>query len=97
MLRISLASPIREGRAAGNKAVATQHSNVDYLISHGWLTGIENGNHVPSIFKFYTLGAIYGRTVRELVSYFNVHIGEIGREHATGFRCSEDASPGECG
>src|SRR5208337_4521207 len=47
-----------------------------------WLTGIENGDGVPSIFKFYSLGAIYGRPVRELVGYYDVRIGDIGRDHA---------------
>jgi transcriptional regulator with XRE-family HTH domain len=65
-----------------SKEIAAEHGNLEYLISHAWLTGFENGDGVPSIFKFYTLSVIYGRPVRELAGYYNVPIGEIGRDHA---------------
>jgi transcriptional regulator with XRE-family HTH domain len=65
-----------------SKEIAAGHNNLEYLISHAWLTSIENGKGVPSIFKFFTLGAVYGRSVREIVGYYNVPIGEIGRDHA---------------
>jgi len=80
-LRGSLGLTIREVQER-SIAVAAKENNLEYVISHGWLTGIENGDGVPSIFKFFTLAAVYGRSVRELVSYYNVHIAEVGREHA---------------
>jgi transcriptional regulator with XRE-family HTH domain len=80
-LRNSLGLTIREVQER-SVALAAKENNLEYVISHGWLTGIENGNGVPSIFKFFTLGSVYGRPVRELVGYYNVHIGDIGREHA---------------
>jgi transcriptional regulator with XRE-family HTH domain len=80
-LRNSLGLTIREVQER-SKGIAAQQNNLEYLISHAWLTGIENGNGVPSIFKFYTLGVIYGRPVRELVGYYDVRIGDIGRDHA---------------
>jgi transcriptional regulator with XRE-family HTH domain len=63
-------------------AIAAREDNLEYVISHGWLTGIENGEGAPSIFKFYSLASAYGRSVGELVGYYNVRIGELGREHA---------------
>lgn len=79
-LRSRLGLTIREVQLR-SMAVAAKEDNLEYVISHGWLTGIENGNGVPSIFKFFTLGAVYGRPVRELVGYYNVRIGDVGREH----------------
>jgi transcriptional regulator with XRE-family HTH domain len=80
-LRSSLGLTIREVQDR-SIAIAAEEKNLEYVISHAWLTGIENGKGVPSIFKFYTLGSIYGRAVRELVGYYSVRIGDIGREHA---------------
>jgi transcriptional regulator with XRE-family HTH domain len=65
-----------------SKLIAAGHNNLDYLISHAWLTGIENGKGVPSIFKLFTLGSVYHRRVTELIGYYDVRIGEIGQEHA---------------
>jgi transcriptional regulator with XRE-family HTH domain len=80
-LRSRLGLTIREVQDR-SMAIAAKENNLEYVISHGWLTGIENGDGVPSIFKFYSLGSAYGRSVRELVGYYNVRIGELGREHA---------------
>jgi hypothetical protein len=65
-----------------SKAIAADHNNLEYLISHAWLTGVENGKGVPSIFKFFTLGSIYRRHVTELIGYYDVRIGDIGQNHA---------------
>lgn len=80
-LRSSLGLTIREVQDR-SIAIAARENNLEYVISHGWLTGIENGDGVPSIFKFYSLGSAYGRSVRELVGFYNVRIGDIGQEHA---------------
>jgi len=80
-LRSRLGLTIREVQDR-SMAIAAKENNLEYVISHSWLTGIENGDGVPSIFKFYSLGSAYGRSVRELVGYYNVRIGELGREHA---------------
>jgi transcriptional regulator with XRE-family HTH domain len=80
-LRSSLGFTIREVQDRSIR-IAADEKNLEYVISHAWLTGIENGKGVPSIFKFYTLSSVYGRAVRELVGFYNVRIGELGREHA---------------
>jgi transcriptional regulator with XRE-family HTH domain len=81
-LRNSLGFTIRDVQERSME-IAAQENNLEYILSHAWLTGIENGDGVPSVFKFYTLGRAYGRSVRELVGYYNVRIGELGREHAS--------------
>jgi transcriptional regulator with XRE-family HTH domain len=78
-LRGSLGLTIREVQDR-SVSIATKEENLEYVVSHSWLTGIENGDGVPSIFKFFALSRVYGRSVRELVSYYNVHIGDIGQE-----------------
>jgi transcriptional regulator with XRE-family HTH domain len=80
-LRNDLGFTIREVQERSME-IAAQENNLEYILSHAWLTGIENGDGVPSVFKFYTLSRIYGRSVRELVGYYNVRFGDIGREHA---------------
>jgi transcriptional regulator with XRE-family HTH domain len=80
-LRTNLGLTIREVQER-SMAIAAREKNLEYVISHGWLTGVENGSGVPSIFKFFTLAVIYGRSVSELVGYYNVRIGDLGREHA---------------
>jgi transcriptional regulator with XRE-family HTH domain len=80
-LRNSLGFTIRDVQERSME-IAAQEDNLEYILSHAWLTGIENGDGVPSVFKFYTLGRAYGRSVQELVGYYNVRIGELGQEHA---------------
>ena len=80
-LRSQVGLTVREVQDRSN-AIAARENNLEYVISHSWLTGIEAGEGVPSIFKFYTLAAVYGRSVRELVGYYDVRIGDVGREHA---------------
>ena len=80
-LRTSLGLTIREVQER-SIAIAAKEKNLEYVISHAWLTGVENENGLPSIFKFVTLASVYGRSVRELVGYYNVRIGDVGREHA---------------
>lgn len=80
-LRSSLGLTIREVQER-SVALAAKENNLEYVVSHGWLTGIESGDGVPSIFKFFALASVYGQSVREVVGYYNVHIGDIGREHA---------------
>src|SRR5215470_3102567 len=80
-LRSKLGLTVREVQERSN-AIAERENNLEYVISHSWLTGVENGDGVPSIFKFYTLGAIYGRSVLELMGYYDVRVSDIKRDHA---------------
>jgi transcriptional regulator with XRE-family HTH domain len=60
--------------------IANDLQNCEYIVSHGWLTMIENGDGVPSIFKFYSLSKIYGRSVTEIAGYYHVPVAELGRD-----------------
>ena len=65
--------------------LAEEKKNRDFFVSRAWLRQIENsahGEHVPSIFKFYSLGAIYKRNWTELASFFDVRSSEIVRDQS---------------
>lgn len=63
-----------------SRQLAKEKKSQDYYISHAWLTEIENGAFTPSIYKLYSLSIIYKRRFDEVLAYFGVHLGEIGRE-----------------
>jgi hypothetical protein len=60
--------------------IAQEKNNQDYYISHGWLTDVENGKFTPSIYKLYSLSLIYKRRYDEVLAFFGIHLGDIGRE-----------------
>jgi len=65
------------------QAIADEKHNREYYLSHAWLTDIENGKFTPSIYKFYSLSAVYHRGFVELLSYFGLRIGDLNRDRAS--------------
>lgn len=63
-----------------SRTIADEKKNREYYISHGWLTDAENGGYVPSVFKLYSLSIIYKRRYEEMLSFFGIHLADIGRE-----------------
>jgi transcriptional regulator with XRE-family HTH domain len=76
-LRESLGLTTREVQEKSYK-IAEDRGNPEYHISHAWVTDIENGRFTPSIYKFFTLSAIYHRSFTELVSYYGLKVGDLG-------------------
>ena len=66
-----------------SQQIAQSKSNQDYYISHAWLTDIENGEFTPSIFKLYSLSVIYKCSYDQVLAFFGIHIGDIGREQVS--------------
>jgi transcriptional regulator with XRE-family HTH domain len=64
-------------------AIAEAKRNQEYYLSHGWLTDIENGEFTPSIYKFYSLSAIYFRNFTDLISYFGLRLSDLNRDRAS--------------
>jgi len=60
--------------------IAEEKQNQEYYISHGWLTDAENGAYVPGPFKMYSLSIIYKRRFDEMLDFFGIHVGDLGRE-----------------
>lgn len=62
--------------------IAAELQNMEYIVSHSWLTQVEHGLGVLSVFKFYSLARIYGRTATELAGFYQVPIHKLGRDLA---------------
>jgi transcriptional regulator with XRE-family HTH domain len=77
-LRVRLGLTTRDVEEKSQQIAEDKHSR-EYYLSHAWVTDIENGKFTPSIYKFYTLSAIYQRRITELLSYFGLQIGDLSR------------------
>jgi transcriptional regulator with XRE-family HTH domain len=65
--------------AEDSQIIADREGNSEYYISNAWLTQLENSESVPSIFKVFSLSAIYRVPFRELVLIFGVNLDNIGK------------------
>jgi len=63
-----------------SREIATAKENQEYYISHGWLTDAENGSYVPGPFKLYSLSMIYKRPFAQLLSFFGIHLADLGSD-----------------
>ena len=77
-LRVSLGLTTRDVQEKSQQ-IAEDRRSREYHIPHAWVTDIENGKFTPSIYKFDTFSAIYNRRITELVSYYGLPIGDLGR------------------
>jgi transcriptional regulator with XRE-family HTH domain len=68
-LRLRLGLTTREVADLSRK-VAEGESNEEFAVSHARLIQIENNESTPSIYKLFTLSAVYGRSFVELVSFY---------------------------
>jgi transcriptional regulator with XRE-family HTH domain len=59
-------------------AVASEQGSKEFSISHARLLQIENDGSVPSVFKLFTLSAIYGVPMNELLLEY-VELPNLGR------------------
>ena len=69
LLRMRLGITTRDIESLSRR-IATDEGNEEYVISHARITQIENGVSPPSLFKLYSLSAIYGIAISELTSYY---------------------------
>jgi transcriptional regulator with XRE-family HTH domain len=60
--------------------ISKSKRNPEYYISHAWLTDIENGEFTPSIYKLYSLSAIFHSRFTDLLGYFGLNLSDIGRD-----------------
>jgi transcriptional regulator with XRE-family HTH domain len=51
--------------------------NPEYYISHAWVTDLENGTFTPSIYKLYSLSAIYNSRFTDVAAYFGLTLADI--------------------
>lgn len=77
-LRLRLGLTTRDVETKSQQIADDRH-NREYYLSHAWVTDIENGKFTPSIYKLYSLSAIYHLGYAEVLSCFGLPIGELGR------------------
>lgn len=80
-LRVRLGFTLRDVEAS-SRQLAAEKRNPDFFISRGWLNNVENGTNTPSIYKLYSLGAIYQTHWTNIFSFFGLHVSELGRDQA---------------
>jgi transcriptional regulator with XRE-family HTH domain len=78
-LRQSLQMTLRDVQERSEK-MAADKSVPHYVLSKGWLNQIEHDRGVPSIFKLYTLSAIYSCSWEYLNSFFNLRISDLAAD-----------------
>ena len=75
-LRLRLGITTREVESLSLK-IAEQEKNPEFQLSNAWLTQIENSDSVPSIYKLYSLAAIYHVKFTDLLLYFGVDLQKV--------------------
>lgn len=70
-IRNRLGMSTREVAQISKRIADTEH-NEEFLISSPWLTQLENKTTLPSVYKLFTLAAIYGLTYSYLLSLYGV-------------------------
>jgi len=61
-----------------SEKIAESEGNPEFQISNAWLTQIENSDSVPSIFKLYSLSAIYRLKFTELLRLYGLDLQKLG-------------------
>lgn len=61
-----------------SQKIADTEGNPEFQISNAWLTQVENSDSVPSIFKLYTLSAVYRIKFYDLLLLYGVDLQRIG-------------------
>jgi transcriptional regulator with XRE-family HTH domain len=81
-LRVRLGLTTRDVEMKSQQIADDRH-NREYYLSHAWATDIENGKFTPSIYKLYSLSAIYHVGYGEVLSWFGLPISELARYRAS--------------
>ncbi|MGB2635903.1 MAG: helix-turn-helix transcriptional regulator [Candidatus Acidiferrum sp.] len=76
-LRIRLGITTRDVENLSQR-IAEEEKNPEFQISNAWLTQLENSDSVPSIFKLYSLAAIYHVKFTDLLLHFGVDLQKTG-------------------
>ena len=78
--------------------IAARHNNDEYVVALSRLADIENKGTMPSVFRLYSLSAIYGLDMAELLSWYGISLSALpadadvlqhARTHPVGFQPEE--------
>ena len=61
-----------------SQRIAETEGNLEFQISNAWLTQIENSDSVPSIFKLYSLSAIYRMKFTDMLRLYGLDLQRLG-------------------
>ncbi len=78
-LRERLGMTLRDVEEASNKLGAT-HGNPEFCIPASRLSDIEAKGMVPSLYRLYSLAAIYRTDLRELLEYFGIDVTQFAAD-----------------
>jgi transcriptional regulator with XRE-family HTH domain len=78
--------------AEASQRLARQHGNAEFRIGLSRLADIENKGTIPSIYKLYSLGVIYGTDITHLLAIFGVNVSQMpGDSIRMGFAHTREA------
>jgi cyanate lyase len=63
--------------AEASQRIARQHGNPEFAIGLSRLADIENKGTVPSIYRIYSLGTIYGMELNQILHIFGVNVSQM--------------------
>lgn len=63
--------------AEASQRLAREHDNPEFAIGLSRLADIENKGTVPSIYRLYTLGAIYGMEMSQILNIFGINVSDM--------------------
>src|SRR5213079_117887 len=66
-----------------SQRIAEAEGNPEFQTSNAWLTQIENSNSVPSIFKLYSLSAIYRLKFTDLLCLYGLDLQKLSLHQIT--------------
>jgi len=78
-IRERLGLTMRDVEEASMK-ISQRHGSEEYLIPPSRLSDIETKGVVPSVFRFYSLAAVYRRPVRSLLQLYGIDLDAISSE-----------------
>lgn len=68
--------------AEASTRIAHAHGNPEFAIGLSRLADIENKGTIPSIYRLYSLGTIYGLEMNYLLALFGVNVGQMSWDSA---------------
>src|SRR5207249_4125903 len=81
-VRDRLSLTIRDVEEASRK-IAGRHRNDEFVVGLSRLSEIENKGTVPTVYRLYSLCAIYRLDVLEVLEWYGVKVGELPADAAT--------------
>jgi transcriptional regulator with XRE-family HTH domain len=60
-----------------SQQIAREKRSQEYALSHTWVSEIENGKFVPTLFKLYSLSVIYHRGLHEILDFFGISYRDL--------------------